>query len=112
MFSASLGDTLIESRWSGEHSDSELEREGLYQVASRKSDGTVYIKIVNESGTEKEVSVSGTAGMPGTVTMLSGERQTVNGYENERVHPETTPFTGTVQMPGYSAAVIELKASP
>lgn len=111
IFSGSLAEELIESRWITEGADPDPEREGLYQTAGRKKDGTVYIKIVNVSGEEREIRVTDPEGNPlaGRMTVLSGERQAVNTLSEEKVKPEEMAFEGSAVFPGYAAAVIEIR---
>ncbi len=110
MFSASLGDTIVESVWEEGLSAAAAEKAGLYQAASRKEDGTVIVKLVNVSGDEREIHIT----LPendtpkGTVVLLSGEMRAVNSYGAERVKPETAVFSGILRLPGYAAAVIEI----
>ena len=109
MFSRTLGEELAESSWD-ELTGTQAEQEGLYQAASRKADGTLYVKIVNISGREKEILLLGAdeAPLTGTGMILSGNRQDVNSAGNERIHPEDVSFSGSLTLPGYAAAVLEI----
>ena len=113
MFSASLGDELISSVWKETASSFSGEKEGVYQTASRRADGTVIVKLVNVSGEEKSVRVETPSGkaLGGSLTLLAGEKQTVNSYENERLCPQTLTTEGTVVLPGYAAAVLMIPAA-
>ena len=116
MFSSFRGKQLLSSAITGD--DGQALREtgaGLYHVAE-EADGQVCVKMVNVSGEEKELTLqlSGLelpAGAVATLTVLSGEKQAVNGLNGEAVHPETTelPLSGegtSLRLPGYAAAVL------
>ena len=112
MFSDSLGDEIVSSIWKETNQAYSAEKQGIYQVASRRADGTVLVKLVNVSGEEKTIRVEDAKGhaLPGTVTMLSGDRQAQNSYGNERLHPETLDTQGEITLPGYAAAILDTAA--
>ena len=120
MFSATLGDEVIQSALTDEAGAAVKEAAaGLYHVATRTVDGRVYVKLVNVSGQEKAVSVQVRGGdLPASVEaeviLLSGQKQDVNSPGRETVAPaaSTLPFRdgrADIVLPGYSAAIITIK---
>lgn len=109
MFSESSGDEVISSFWQETGEAFSGEKEGIYQVAVRREDGTAFVKLVNVSGAGKTVRLEDPSGNPltGQVTLLAGEKQAQNSYTNESLHPQTEEFMGEINLPGYAAAVIK-----
>ena len=119
MFSATLGDQLIQSAMTDESGAAVKEASaGLYHAASITAGGTVYVKLVNVSGREKRITVR-IAGkdLPGareaSMQLLAGEKQAVNSLRQENVAPKTIPVEfrageAEITLPGFSAAVITL----
>ena len=91
---------------------------GLYHVASKTEDGRVYIKLVNVSGQEKQISAQVLGketkeSAEGIITLLSGDKQAVNSLGKETVAPEASTIVfqngcANITLPGFSAAVITL----
>jgi Alpha-L-arabinofuranosidase len=117
MFSASLGDEILQSSMTDELGETVKDTQaGLYHTVSGTEDGRIYVKLVNVSGTEKKIGIrilgreadeTDAAG----VTMLDGERQAVNSLNSENVAPEKSEIffrggSAEIVLPGYSAAVI------
>ena len=116
MFADFRGQQVLESRLAGE--DGEELREvssGVYHVAVA-ADGTTCVKVVNVSGQEKALTIrlaggNAPAEAAGTLTLLAGEKQAVNGLNGENVSPERTEIRfadgcAEIRLPGYAAAVV------
>ena len=119
MFSASLGDWIIQSAMTDESGKNVKEAAlGLYHVASKAEDGRVYIKLVNVSGQEKRISlqIQGLNAAPAreaSMVMLSGQKQDANTWSRESAAPEEIKITlqndcAEIALPPFSAAVITL----
>ena len=104
MFATTAGEQVVDSEWNGSGD--------VYQVATRKGD-TLYVKLVNLSGEDCEVTleVQGVPDGEGTVTRLSGEPNAQNTFAApDRVVPtgeacavRDGQVTGTV--PGYAVCI-------
>ena len=119
MFSNTLGDQFIQSAMTDENGNAVKEAAaGLYHVASKTEDGRVYIKLVNVSGQEKQISAQVLGketkeSAEGIITLLSGDKQAVNSLGKETVAPEASTIVfqngcANITLPGFSAAVITL----
>ena len=119
MFASTLGDQLLESSLTDANGKNVVEASvKLYQVASKTSDGRVYVKVVNVSGEEKTIllklqGVEYRDGTQGEMLMLAGEKQAVNSLSREAVAPQSSRILfregiAEIVLPSYSAAVITL----
>ena len=119
MFSAALGDQLIQSAMTDDSgADVKEAAAGLYHTASVTDSGAVYIKLVNVSGQEKRIAVQLLGGRhlgdrEASALLLEGEKRAVNSLNQESVAPQELPVVfregeAEIVLPGYSAAVITL----
>ena len=109
MFAATVGDQVVQSSL-----DSLNKR--IYHVVTR-TDDLLYIKLVNVSEYADEMMLN-LANVPdgmGTRTLLSGEKNAVNTFQNkERIAPikdKVTLKNGTltIELPAYSVTILTFK---
>ena len=119
MFASTLGNHVLSSRMTDDEEKTLNDtRTGLYHVVTGLEDGTVYIKVVNVSGTEQDILLQEeNAGkgrnVSGTMMLLAGEKQDQNTLKEEKIVPVTSDFSledgqALLKLPPYAAAVITL----
>ena len=119
MFASALGDQLIQSKMTDQGGKTVKDViAGLYHVASAAADGQVYVKLVNVSGKDRQITVQilGKAlsdRTEGDMVLLTGEKQAVNGPGNETVVPQhsTVVFqngSAEIALPGYAAVILTI----
>ena len=116
MFSETLGEEMVDFDLKDAEGEAVKERTSrLYTMASRKADGTLYVKAVNVSGEEKPLTlrVDGAGNWQGRMVLLYGERSAVNSFTQERVVPEESQILlvegeARIVMPPYCALTLTL----
>lgn len=110
MFAETLGDSVVDSAL-------ETANDRLYQVVTR-TDDALYVKVVNVSENEEELTLS-LSNVPDGVAacrQLSGERNAVNSFAQERVAPVSGECAiaggqAKLTLPAYSVTILTFALS-